>query len=836
MKAVIMAGGEGTRLRPLTSLRPKPMVPIVNQPVMEHIIGLVKHSGIEEIVATLAFMPGVIQDYFGAGEQWGVQIEYAVEASPLGTAGSIKNAEHLLDRDEPFLVISGDAITDIDLAEVIRFHKEKGGAVTIATKQVDDPLDFGVVITDPDGRVERFVEKPSWGQVFADTINTGIYVVEPWVLDFVPVGKSFDFSSDLFPLLMAEGHALYALPVDGYWCDVGSRETYMQAHRDILEGAARLFIPGIHAREGLWVADSARIDKGAELGTCVVIGENVRIGEGAHIDDYTIIGDNCVIGRDATVSHSVLWSDTFVAEHASVAGAVLGRHVDIRARATVDVGAVIGDESAVGHGAHVGADVQVFPYKRIEPSAVVRTSLIWESTGVRSLFGDAGLEGLVGVDITPELTLKVAEAFGSLLPKGGDVVIARDATRAARMVKRAMIAGLNATGINVRDLRVASPTLCRFTTQKTQCVGGIQVSGSMKDPQSLEIRFFDANGLDVSPWTKKKIERLYFREEFRRAFFDEIGGITYPPRPFEYYSAAVKDAMTAANLGTEWRKVVADMAGGPAAFVLPQVAHGWNMNLIALNSVVDPDAIAAPSETPSDESVSEVLRAVELFGADLGVFFDWGAERVHFMTHAGRLLDGDTGLHAMIDLWCRTHRKDGSIAVPHSASSVVEVIAGRYGHNVIRPGRSRRALAAAVLEGDAVFAGSTSGGFIFGDVFPAYDAVLTVGMMVRMLAKTGETLDDVVASLPTFHKLEATAPCPNARKGAVMRTVTERSAVPAADLAEGVRVVYPDGWALVLPHATEPMVTIWAEASSDAIAEKRLKEWQDIVAEAVDQG
>ncbi|MFU8890444.1 MAG: nucleotidyltransferase family protein, partial [Anaerosomatales bacterium] len=167
MRAVIMAGGEGSRLRPLTSLQPKPMVPIVNQPVMEHIIGLVKHHGITDIVATLAFMPQVIQDYFGDGEEWGTRMSYALEETPLGTAGSVKNAEALLEGD-PFIVISGDALTDIDLTHVIEFHRSKGAAVTIALKSMPDPLEFGVVITDGNGRIERFLEKPSWGQVFSD--------------------------------------------------------------------------------------------------------------------------------------------------------------------------------------------------------------------------------------------------------------------------------------------------------------------------------------------------------------------------------------------------------------------------------------------------------------------------------------------------------------------------------------------------------------------------------------------------------------------------------------------------------------------------------------------
>lgn len=833
MKAVIMAGGEGTRLRPLTSLRPKPMVPIVNQPVMEHIIGLVKHHGVNDVVATLAFMPRVIQDYFGAGEEWGVSITYAVEETPLGTAGSVKNAAHLLD-DEPFLVISGDALTDIDLSEVVAFHKARGGAVTIALKRVADPIEFGVVVTAVDGEVERFLEKPTWGQVFSDTINTGIYVIEPWVLDYIPEGAPFDFSSELFPALMEAGHKLYGVVVDGYWCDVGSRESYMDVHRDVLGGEAKIFIPGVHARAGLWVAESAKVDDGAKIGEGVVIGENVRVRAGAVIGDLTVIADNCVVGADSVVSHSVVWSDTFIGRNAEVSGAVLCRHVDIRAHALIDIGAVIGDESVVGRGAHVGSGVQVFPYKRIEPSAMVSSSLIWESTGVRSIFGDAGIQGLVGVDITPELALKSAEAFGSLLPLGGHVVVTRDTTRAARMLKRAMVAGLNAAGIHVRDLRVASPAVSRFTVQKTRCVGGIHISGSMREPQSIEIRFFDGNGLDISPWQQKKIERLFFREEFRRAFFDEVGEILYPARPLEYYSAALREAIAAADLGDAWRKVVVDMAGGPAAFILPQTAHGWFMNLIAVNGVVDTEATSAPSEEPTDESTGELTRAVELFGADLGILLDWGAERVRIVTDGGVLLDGDTALHAVVELWCRTRESSGALAVPLAASQAVETIAAKYGRSVVRPGRSRRALASAVLDGRAVFAGSMSGGFIFGDFYPAYDGVLTTGMVTRMLAKSETTLSELVSGLPEFHKTELTVHCPTERKGAVMRAVSEHAVGLDADLTEGVRVNYADGWALVLPHANEPTVSVWAEAASDQSAQDRAQHWLRVALEAIE--
>lgn len=835
MKAVIMAGGEGTRLRPLTSLRPKPMVPIVNQPVMEHILGLVKHHGIDEAVATLAFMPQVIQDYFGDGEEWGMSLEYALEETPLGTAGSVKNAQALLPDDEPFLVISGDALTDINLAEVVEFHKRSGAAVTIALKRVDDPLEFGVVITDADGRIERFLEKPTWGQVFSDQINTGIYVVEPWVLDEIPEGQAYDFSSDLFPRLMEQGHPLFGTAVDGYWCDVGSRDSYGEVHRDVLDGKAMIFVPGVQAREGLWVAESATVDPAAKLGDKVVIGENARVRAGAVVDDYVVIGDNCVIGYDAHVSHTVMWDDTFVGKQARVSGAVLCRHVDVRARAVIDPGTTIGDESMVGHGAHIGADVQVFPYKRIEPAATVNASLIWESTAVRSLFSDTGIKGLVGIDVTPEMALKVAEAFGSILPKGGHVVVTRDTSRPARMLKRAMVAGLNAAGINVRDLRVASPAVSRFTTQKTRCVGGIHIASAQQDPSSVEIRFFDKNGLDIAPWEQKKIERLYFRGEFRRVFFDEVGEIIYPARPLEYYSAALDDAIRDAGLIDGWRKVVADMACGAASLILPQIAHNWHLNVVALNAVVDTETGGCADTGP--ESIDDLCRAVELFGADFGAVFDVGAERVRFMTGKGRVLDGDTGLHALVDLWARTRTDvEGDIAVPLTASLAVDRIAAAHGRTVIRPGRSRRALAQAVLDGRAVFAGSTQGGFIYGDFFPAFDAVLTVGMVARMLDRVGMSLEEVVAGLPEFHKVEAAVFCPADRKGAVMRRVTEASTEEHVDLTEGVRVLHDDGWVLVLPDSSEPTVTVWAEGKDLESASERLEHWRALVEEAIARG
>jgi mannose-1-phosphate guanylyltransferase/phosphomannomutase len=843
MKAVIMAGGEGTRLRPLTSLRPKPMVPIVNRPVMEHIVGLCHWHGLDEIVATLQFMPQVIRDYFGDGEEWGVSISYAVEDKPMGTAGSVKNAQALIG-DEPFVVISGDGITDVDLTEVMEYHRSKGGAVTIVLKHVPDPLEFGVVITDESGRVERFLEKPTWGQVFSDTINTGIYVCEPSVFDLIPEEGSFDFSADLFPLLMKQGHELYGYITDRYWTDIGSLASYVQAHMDILDRKVGVYIAGVKAANEVWIGEGADIDPEAKIGDHVVIGSNVKIRSGAEIGDYAVIGDSCLVGYDAKVQHSVVWSDSFVGSGSSVRGSVICRRADIRARSTIEPGSVIGDESMVGQGAVVGNDVAIYPFKRIDPGAVVTSSLIWESKGSRALFGADGVSGLIGVDITPELALRLAQAYATTLPTGGHVVMSRDQSRAARMVKRAMAAGINSAGINVRDLRVASSAVNRFTTRDSRCVGGVHVNISSRDPQQLEMHFYDKTGLDLAPGDEKKIERLYFRQEFRRSFFDQMGEIIYPPRALEYYTAGMLEALGVTDSRARVRmpqpaearmKVVAEMGFGMASVVLPQVAAGWGIDLVAMRPFLDAERTYAGASDDADAS-DQAARAVQLFKADFGLRIDAGGERVIIISPDGRVLDGDTALHALVELWCSRGCDYGDVAVPLSASLVVERIAGTHGCRVVRSARSKRAMSLAALREDVGFAGDRAGGYIFSRFLAAHDAVMTLGGLAQLLTDTGRRLDDVVAGLPEHHLVESAVSCPSDLKGVVMRAMSEAVVGMDVEMTEGIRVHRDDGWALVLPDPSEPLVQVFAEGSDGESARALLAQYTGVVETAIAQG
>src|SRR5688572_30159479 len=317
MKAIIMAGGQGTRLRPLTSDQPKPMIRIVNLPCMEHIVNLLARHGITDIGVTLQFMPEEIQDYFGDGSEWGVNMRYSVEDAPAGTAGSVKMAEQQLGLEgERLLIISGDALTDADLTRLLRFHEEKGSEATMVLKSVENPLDFGIVILEEDGRISRFLEKPAWGQVFSDTVNTGIYLLEPSVMDEIPEEGEYDFSKELFPKLLEAGRPMYGYVTEDYWEDIGNLEQFASAQRDVLDGrVAGIRPPGTRLRENIYVGRRAQLDDD-ELEGPVVIGDNVRVDRGARISPYTVIGNNVVISAGATVERSIVAEGTYVGEGA----------------------------------------------------------------------------------------------------------------------------------------------------------------------------------------------------------------------------------------------------------------------------------------------------------------------------------------------------------------------------------------------------------------------------------------------------------------------------------------------------------------------------------------
>src|ERR1700704_1926303 len=375
MKAVVMAGGEGSRLRPLTSRQPKPLVPVAGRPIMEHILLHLRRHQMRDVVATVQYMGASIRNFFGDGSEQGFALAFPVGAPPRGPAGSVMLARQQL--TEPFVVISGDSLTDIDLAAAVRFHRERRAIATIVLKPVPNPLEYGVVVVDEGGAVQRFIEKPSWGEVISDLANTGIYVLDPAVFDFFRPGEVTDWSGDVFPKLLKQGEPVFGWVTTGYWEDVGSHAAYVKANFDCLEGRVKVQIPGNRVGESIWVHEEAEVSTSARVDGPALICAGAKVRAGAWVNGPCVIGANTTIDTGAKVSNSIMWDHAYIGLNSRLRGAVVCRSVTIKNGCLLEEGSVIGGEGVLGAGATVNPNVRIWPNKEVETGAVVHESLIW---------------------------------------------------------------------------------------------------------------------------------------------------------------------------------------------------------------------------------------------------------------------------------------------------------------------------------------------------------------------------------------------------------------------------------------------------------------------------
>ena len=819
MKAVIMAGGEGTRLRPLTSNQPKPMLPMANIPMMEHVVNLLRQHGFEDIVVTVAFMANAIRTYFGDGSEFGVRMVYATESTPLGTAGSVRNARDEL--DERFLVISGDVLTDIDLSEVVAFHEKRGALATLALKAVENPLEFGIVITREDGSVERFLEKPTWGQVFSDTINTGIYVLEPEIFDFIPEGRPVDFSGESFPAVLEAGKPLYGFVADGYWEDVGTLEAYLKTHQDILDQRVQVDIAGFELRPRVWLGKGTLIDPTVTIVGPAVIGDNCVVGPGVKLGEYCTLGRNVRIGDNAALQRSVVHENSYLGSAVSVDGSVLGRACDLRSGARCEEGVVLGEHCFVGAQAEIKPGVMVYPFKTVEAGAIVNSSIVWESRGARSLFGRDGVQGLANVDISAELAVRLSMAWASTLEKGATVTTSRDTSRAARVLKRAIMVGCNSVGVNVDDLEAATVPVTRFQVTSSSSLAGITVRLTPDDPESVVLRFFDERGIDIDESTQRKIERLYYREDFRRALAREMGDIGFPIRAVEHYTAALIDSVDLADSRNANLKLVLDYSFGTASFVMPNLLAKLEADVLVVNPYANTAGATTFDRRASAARVADLVRAS---GAHLGAVLDPGGEQVTIVDDEGHILSDDEAVLVLLTLV--TDAQPGArVALPVAVSLAAEEICRRSDTEIVWTKLATSHLMEVASTEDVILGVSQHAGFIFPGFLPAFDAAATLVNLLALLTRTGRPLSDLVRTLPRVHIAHQSVHTPWEQKGTVMRNLVEHSEGRDLVLVDGVKVLEPDGWALVLPDPEEPVTHVWAEAGSDAQAGARAQEY-----------
>jgi mannose-1-phosphate guanylyltransferase/phosphomannomutase len=793
--------------------------------MMEHILELLHGHGITDVVATVQFLGSVVRHYFGAGEDLDLSLAYANEDEPLGTAGSVKNAEPFL--DDTFLVISGDTVTDIDLTAAAAFHRDRGAAVTVVLKRVDDPLEFGIVIADEEGRIDRFMEKPGWGEVFSDTINTGIYVIDPAVLGYIPSEEEFDFAGDLFPLLLDKGLPMYGFVADGYWTDVGNLDAYLTVHRDVLDQKVKLNIAGFQTGRNVWMGEGTEVDPGAKLEGPLYLGENSRVEAGAELRGYTVLGKGVVVKTGAFLHRAVVHDHSYVGISAALRGCVLGKNADVKQNARLEDGVVVADECHVGEGAVLSPNVKVYPFKTVDPGALVTQSIVWETRGTRGLFGERGVSGLVNIDITPERALRLALAFGGTMPKKSVVAASRDGTRAARLIKRAMVAGLNASGVDVHDLELAPLPVTRFYARAARSIGGIAVRTAPFDPQSVDIQFFDDHGIDIDVGTQRQIERAFYRDDLRRAFHHEIGALTFPARGREYYLRGLLDAVDVSAIQKSRPKVVVDYAFGGTTLTGPAVLGRVGANVLAVNAVLDEERVVL-SQDDVERHVEQVAAMVRSGAGQIGAMMDSSGEHLRLIDGRGRVLTLEQGLLVFVELVARVTEAP-RIAVPLSTTRTIEDRVRRAGGEVVYTRISPAALSAASEEPGVVFAGAEGGGYIFPEYLPAYDAVMSLAKLLELLALTGARLEEVVDGLPETHVVRRDVPTPWEAKGAVMRRLMERLNGEEMVTIDGVKTLRNGGWALVVPHPQEPVVRVWAEAGDAAAARSLVTEFARLV-------
>jgi Nucleoside-diphosphate-sugar pyrophosphorylase involved in lipopolysaccharide biosynthesis/translation initiation factor 2B, gamma/epsilon subunits (eIF-2Bgamma/eIF-2Bepsilon) len=482
-----MAGGEGTRLRPLTCTLPKPLVPVDNLPAMSHILKLLNRHGFKEAAVTTMYLADKIRDYYGEHSE-GINLCYFHESKPLGTAGSVKNAESFLDGD--FIVISGDGVCDIDLTAAINYHYAKNADVTIVMSRVEDPLEYGVVLCDTDGRIKRFIEKPSWSQAFSDTVNTGIYIIKHNVLDEIPTGKQYDFSRDLFSRMLSDGKALYGYKADGYWCDIGDLGAFYRCNFE------RSDSENIIAHTGI-IGDNTVI-------TDSIIFGNVKIGGGCVIDG-AIICENCVLGENVIVRR----------------------------------GCVIGADSVIENNVSILNDVRVCNNKKVGEGITVMKNLVFgEITRERDLFDETGIAG-DSCTLSAEYCVRVGEAIATVIHKSetNKVGVICGAVDSCRMVKQALLCGLYAGGAHSVDFGEGFESMAAYAASHFRLDLLLFVRHNEDD--TLRVTMYDANGLYPERSFERSLMSALARPDSKNEEITLISTEKFSSLKFMYYSSLV---------------------------------------------------------------------------------------------------------------------------------------------------------------------------------------------------------------------------------------------------------------------------------------------------------
>ena len=782
MRAVIMAGGEGTRLRPLTCNLPKPMVPILHAPMMEHIVNLLKRHDFSRIACTLWYLPQDVMDYFQDGADLGVQMEYYVETTPLGTAGSVKSASQSF--QETFLVVSGDALTDIDLTAAIQFHKSRKAVATLILTSVPNPLSYGVVLTNEDGRIRQFLEKPSWSQVFSDTVNTGIYILEPEVLNLVPPDKQVDFSRDVFPELLSSGAPLFGYVAPGYWSDVGSLDAYRQALQDCLDGKVYLDLPTTQFK-GIYLAEGVKLHHNATLEGPIYLGKGSRVGAGAYLGPYTILGPYCQIDRGASLKQSILWSGVQVGAYSQLRGTICAQNVRLEPQVELYEGSVLGEKVQVGTMTTITPKTKVWPAKHIPSGTTLRSSLVWGSQEKAGLFSRDGIRGDFRGDLSPEIITQVGLSYASFLGSGQEVLVTSDFSTLGELAKEALMVGLRGGGVHVWDGGQVVGMLTRFIVQELGLAGALHCSSGSAKNNQVTIQCWNEQGRFFTKGEQRKVENIYLREDFPRLPQEELGKRLVAPDLRDSYLQ---------NLATHY----------PA---------GYNQFPVGL-LFKEGDALALMVEdflklAGYRVSTSDVLGLPTIVIEEGDWFFQ-----------------DEQGMRLSDDGWWRifvqaiSERGQTEVALPVNLSRTVAQTAQGYGMNV-----SWTKLEPAFWMEMAAELGNTLQ-TDRGEVFPYIEPLVSIGELLSFVSAKKLPLSEWQTS--NFQQ-QGQVVCPWESKGRIMRKLIQNSQPDQTIYLDGIKEHTESGWALVVPDGDDPVFSVYTEADNEAEATRLLEHYVELI-------
>ncbi|MCC7352623.1 MAG: mannose-1-phosphate guanyltransferase, partial [Anaerolineae bacterium] len=644
----------------------------------------------------------------------------------------------------------------------------------------------------------------------------------------IPDNHPFDFSKDLFPLMLRRGDPLYGYISEGYWCDVGNMTEYVRACSDLLAGKVQVGEMGKHIGGGIWTGEGVEIAPDAQLYGPIYLGTEVKVKGGVVIHGPTAIRDYTIVDNRAHIDRSFVWRNCYIGEAVELRGAVVAKQTTFKAKSVAFEGVVVGDNCVIGEGAILHAGIKLWPGKEIESGATVRSSIIWGSQGRRVLFGRFGVTGVVNVDLTPEFCARLGAAFGATLPKGSVVTLNRDPHDSPRMLKRAIISGLPSAGVHVQDLRSQPIPVARYYTRVSGAAGGVHVRLSPYDQRVVDIRFMDKNGLNLSKDAERSIERVYFREDFRRAYLNDVGTIDYAPQVEERYTEGFLAAVDAEMIRSAGFKVVVDYAHAPSSQVLAPILEQLGVDVVPLNARIHKDKMSVLPEEFS-ASLRQMATIVQALGKDLGVQLDVGGEKIFIADERGAVLTDRVAAAAMVSLALQA-QGGGTVVVPVDQSQVFETLAARYKGKIARCKVDIASVMQASGRRGVLMALDGTGNYIFPAFQTAPDGLMAVAKLLQYLAHCGQSLSKVVAELPPIHISHGRVSCPWEEKGKVMRLLNEQYKNYRADNTDGIKVFISDSdWVLVLPDPDKPMFHVTAESTSPTSARELVDKYSRIV-------